>query len=290
MKHTPKATSATSSNTPQGGARSVRRIGCVSYLNSKPLIEGLADRDDPAVHFDVPSRLLDMLLSGAVDIALCPVIDYFRSPQPLSIVPVGGICSRGATLTVRLFSQVPAEQIRTVHADTDSHTSVNLVRVLLAERYSVEPRMVDYNLHENHRSQTRPQTMLLIGDKVVTSAPPVEQYPYQIDLGRAWHELTDLPFVFATWMCRGGADLGDLPDVLAQQRVANRSDIDRIVAEHAPRCGWPVPLARRYLTEWLHFDIGSAELQAITQFGSLAAKHKLIEQVRPVNLLQHSPQ
>jgi chorismate dehydratase len=126
--------------------------------------------------------------------------------------------------------------------------------------------------------------MLLIGDKVVTDAPPVEQYPYQIDLGRAWNELTELPFVFATWLCRDGADLGDLPDLLAQQRIANRTEIDRIVEKYATKIGWPPALARRYLADWLHYEIGSAELQAITRFAELAAKHQLIEHERPLRL------
>ena len=44
---------------------------------------------------------------------------------------------------------------------------------------------------------------LLIGDKVVTDAPPTDRYPHQMDLGEAWKDLTGLPFVYAMWMCRG---------------------------------------------------------------------------------------
>jgi chorismate dehydratase len=122
----------------------VLRIGCVSFLNSKPLIEGLDGRDGLQVRFDVPSRLLADLEAGEVDAALCPVIDYQRSRVPLKIVPAGGIGCAGTTLTVRLYSRVPLAQITRVHADTDSHTSVALLRVLLAEMYGLRPRVVGY--------------------------------------------------------------------------------------------------------------------------------------------------
>ena len=63
----------------------VQRIGCVGYLNAKPLIDGLEGLADPVVRLDVPSALLEDLQRREVDIALCPVIDYYRSTEPLVI-------------------------------------------------------------------------------------------------------------------------------------------------------------------------------------------------------------
>ena len=125
------------SERPATAAKRVHRIGCVGYLNAKPLIEGLEGLADPVVRLDVPSALVADLERGEVDIALCPVIDYYRSGQPLVVVPVGCIASDGPTQTVRLFSQVPIDSITRVHADTDSHTSVALLRVLLDEMYGM---------------------------------------------------------------------------------------------------------------------------------------------------------
>ena len=49
------------------------RIGAVSYLNSKPLIEGL-DLLAPEAELvlDYPSRLADELAAGRLDVALIP--------------------------------------------------------------------------------------------------------------------------------------------------------------------------------------------------------------------------
>src|SRR5690606_42104317 len=101
----------------KGAAGRVGRIGCVSFLNSKPLIEGLESREDPAVRFDVPSRLLGDLEAGEVDIALCPVVDYFRSATPLSIVPVGRSGCEGPAPTVRLVRRGPLESVGAGYAD-----------------------------------------------------------------------------------------------------------------------------------------------------------------------------
>jgi len=144
-------------------------------LNAKPLIEGLeAAAPEARIRLAVPSELLGLLERGEVDVALCPVIDYFRSRLPLMIVPSGGIGCDGTTLTVRLFSQAPLEQIGVVHADTDSHTSVALMRVILKRRYGVEPRVIDYDARDpaDLGGGAWRQAMLLSGDKVVTGSPP----------------------------------------------------------------------------------------------------------------------
>ncbi|MCX5661589.1 MAG: menaquinone biosynthesis protein [Planctomycetota bacterium] len=268
--------------------RRVRRIGCVSYLNAKPLIDGLDGLPDPVVRFDVPSRLLEELRTGGVDIALCPVIDYFRSPVPLEIVPVGGIGCRGPTLTVRLFSRVPLDQIRTIHADTDSHTSVALLRVLLAERLSLRPRIIDFDTRETAEAAagagvTPPlEAMLLIGDKVVTDAPKPELYPHQIDLGESWHALTGLPFVFAVWMTRAGTELGDLPALLESRRILNAGRIDEIVQRYAAVSRWQAVLAKHYLGTLMRYVVGDEELDAISRFAESAYRLGLIDELRPL--------
>ncbi|MEX0777246.1 MAG: menaquinone biosynthesis protein [Phycisphaeraceae bacterium] len=267
--------------------RRVGRIGCVSFLNAKPLIEGLEGGRDPVVKLDVPSRLLADLEADAVDIALCPVIDFQRSTTPLAIVPVGGIGCQGKTLTVRLFSRVPFEAVTQVHADTDSHTSVALMRVLLAEIYGRQAQVIDYDARRGAvppPSTQPPQTVLLIGDKVVTACPPESLYPYQLDLGEAWQAHTGLPFVFAVWMARAEAPLGDLPQLLAQTRLGNAGRMADIVTRHAAAHAWPHDLAMQYLGQWLHYDIGEPQLQAMRLFYEKAHQHGLIPRLRPLRI------
>jgi len=263
----------------------------VSYLNARPLIEELDNRDDLAVRFDVPSRLLAGLESGDVDMALCPAIDYYRASVPLEVVPVGAIGSKGPTVTVRLYSQVPIDRIQVVHADNDSHSSVALLRVLLDEIHGLRPQIVDYDARKrlaDPNAAANPETILLIGDKVIATSPDPASvgYVHQLDLGQAWQQLTALPFVFAVWMSRRGADLGDLPATLNAQRQINMRQLGTIAQHHATAHGWPVELAQRYLTQIMRYTIGGDELAAIERFAASAHRLKLIDQLRPLYIRQ----
>ena len=113
---------------------------------------------------------------------------------------------------------------------------------------------------------------LLIGDKVVTDAPSDDDYPHQLDLGGAWHDLTGRPFVFAVWLARADAELGDLPDRLAALVDRNLDRIDAIAAAYAPAHGWSPELATEYLGRILRYRVGEPELDAIRQFAERAAR------------------
>ena len=68
-------------------------------------------RADVRVHFAVPSKLMGLVESGAVSTALMSVVDYQgMGPRELVFVPAGMIGCDGPTLTVRIFSRVPAER------------------------------------------------------------------------------------------------------------------------------------------------------------------------------------
>ena len=215
------------------------RLGSVSYLNAKPLVYGLDGADDLRLSFDVPSKLLDGLRDGRFDVALLPVIDYQRLDD-LVVIPAGGIGCDGPTLTVRIFSRVPIEQIATLACDTDSHTSVALARVILAKQYDLRPEFIELRRSGAHPAD---EAQLLIGDKVVCEEPV--GYEHQLDLGAAWKEMTGLPFVFATWMARSDIGAGRLFEQLTSARVAGLENIGEIIERDALPRGWPAALARQ---------------------------------------------
>src|SRR5436189_1363762 len=99
------------------------RIGAVNYLNTKPLICNLDQlAADAELVLDVPSRLAEQLAEGTLDVALIPVVEYFRSGS-YTIVPNISIASRGPVQSVTLFSRVPWGDIRRVALDEGSRTS-----------------------------------------------------------------------------------------------------------------------------------------------------------------------
>lgn len=262
-------------------AHRVLHVGSVSFLNSKPLIWGLDKFPDLKLGLDVPSSLIDDLRDHVFDIALLPVIDY-QLMDGLRIVPSACIGCDGETLTVRIFSKVPVERIRTIACDTDSHTSVALARVIFAELYGRRPELVDWESEWTKEGDRSCDAKLLIGDKVVCEEP--SGFEYQLDLGAAWRRLTGMPFVFATWIAREGVDLRDLPERLEQAKRGGLAHVDDIIKRYALPLGWPAGLALQYLTMYLKYDVGPRQLEAMERFYDLACKHGVIESVRKVKL------
>ena len=152
---------------------------------------------------------------------LLPVIDYQRM-QDLCIVPAGGIGCDGETLTVRIFSKTPIERIETLACDVESHTSVVLARIVLAEHFGIRPEFV-----ELARGRIEIAARLLIGDKVICEEPA--GFEHQLDLGAAWKKMTGLPFVFAAWMTRVGTQLGDLPAQLEHAKREGLANVEELI-------------------------------------------------------------
>ena len=252
--------------------RHATRLGSVSYLNAKPLIYGLDEADALHLSLEVPAKLMGGLRDGRFDVALLPIIDYQRL-NGVRILTSGGIGSDGTTLTVRVFSRVPVGQVRTLACDTHSHSSVALARVIFAEAYGVTPTFVDLDT-DDPRAASTAEARLLIGDKVVCEEPA--GFPHQLDLGDAWKRLTGLPFLFAAWVARDGVDLGDLPGRLSAAKRAGLADVDGLVRRFAVPRGWPADLARRYMTEFLKYDVGPRQLEAVRLFHALAFKHGML--------------
>ncbi len=264
------------------------RLGVVRFLNARPLIDGLERLADVQLEYGVPSELIGMLLDDRVDAALCSSIDFQQSPEPLEIVPVGLLGCDGSTMTVRLYATRPLDQLQRVHCDTDSHTSVILLRILLAEQYRCAPEFVDYAQGDRDKQRSAddwPEAKLLIGDKVVTDSPPEKYYPYQLDLGEAWQQLTGKPFVFATWMMRRESDSAlkqAVGAVLDHQLRYNRMHLPAIVHEHAPNWGWPLDLAERYLQNHIIYAPEPDRWEGMELFFERALEHDLISEQRPL--------
>ncbi len=256
------------------------RIGYVRYLNTLPLVRGLEAWRDADLTAAVPSRLIDLLVGGEIDVGLVSIIDAARSPVPLAMLPVGMIGSDGPTLTVRLFSTRPFDRVAVLHADTDSHTSVALARLVLAERFGARPEVVPFDARERMPLGGRdaaggegwPETVLLIGDKVVTDPP--RGYAHVLDLGEAWRAMTGLPFVYAAWMCRredaGSERVRTACAVLERARRRNRARLAWIAERAAGPRRWPAPEARRYLGRRLRFEVGEREREAVARRGGPA--------------------
>ncbi len=251
------------------------RLGVVAFLNSRPLIAGLADDPRVGLTFDVPAALPERLARDEVDAALVPIIDVLRHAGRWRIISDACIGCDGETLTVRVFSQVPPERIDVLWADGDSHTSVALARILWRELFAR-----DLQMRRLDTRAARPfdkDAVLLIGDKVV--APDRRRFAYEVDLGGAWQQHTGLPFVFAVWAVQNS----NWPAAGSYTELARMLGADRGVAaaaeiaeHHGPSLGWPVELAQRYLTRCLTFRLDGRHVAGAELFARRCAALGLV--------------
>lgn len=245
------------------------RIGAVSYLNTKPLIyelERLAP--DAELILDYPSRLAESLQACQLDVALIPVIEYFRAGS-YSLVPGIGIAGDGPVLSVTLFSRVPWSAIRRVALDEGSRTSAALAQILLRLRHGVRAEICPLPISAAVE-QVDADAVLLIGDRAMRACLP--GFAHAFDLGQEWHDWTGLPFVYAAWAVRAGVDLGPVAAVLQEAKRRGCANLGPIAAHEAPLLGLDAGYCRRYLGNIIRFDLGPRELAGLRHYYDLACE------------------
>lgn len=254
-------------------SRSTKTLGVVSFLNALPLRDALGGVDGLKLQLAVPSALLQMLLNGQCEAALLPVIDYWRHRHELAPISDACIASDGETLTVRVFSKTPADRITHLHVDGDSHTSIVLARLLWLELYERPLELIPWEESRSDSDWNAVESILLIGDKVVRRAP--RGFGFEVDLGAAWKHLTGLPFVFAAWYGRLGADHSGLIRELERARDAGVFDARRIASEAAASHGWPVETAVQYLCQIMKYRLTDGMRAGMQRFFELVELHGL---------------
>ncbi len=271
------------------------RIGAVNYLNSKPLVHGLAERiGSDHLLYDLPSRLADSLATGRLDVALIPIVELFRTPG-YRVVSDACVACRGPVLSIKLHFRTPPAEVRSVALDEGSRTSAALTQIILLELCGARPRTEPLPIGCGPES-TDADAVLLIGDRAIASGEcgmrsegreaeseessspqsPVPSPFVEIwDLGERWTDWTGLPFVFSAWVARPGVEVSALAASLAAARDEALGHLEEIAAREAAVLGIDAQLATRYLRESLHFSLGVEERRGLLKFYDLCARFGL---------------
>jgi chorismate dehydratase len=260
-------------------------LGAVSYLNSKPLIEGLAESVPEAkLILDYPSRLADGLSRGTLDVALVPSIESLTTPDN-EVISDACVAACGPVLSVKLYFRKPPRDVKTLALDEGSRTSAALARIMLAERFGVEPRLERFTL-DSRIEDTTADAVLMIGDRAIL--PPSIPFAEEWDLGQEWLRWTGLPFVFALWVGRRGADLGRVEQALTAARDRGVAALSEIARRESAAMHLPLNVVDTYLKHHLHFAMGSAERQGLKLYLSLASQLGLAPTGRAVRFRERS--
>ena len=285
------------------------RVGCVKYLNARPLIRGWPGH----VEFDHPSALCQRLAKGQLDVALVSSFEFLRNPI-YRIVDDVSISSDGPVYSVVVAYYGEFSDIQEVELDPASETSVILLRCLLAE-LGLKPRLIrntdlqsvrpaglqraDSARIESLESQAAEnisagrtgkmpvfqvsgRARLLIGDQAIRFRQTHAGEFHFRDLGEQWKKLTRLPFVYALWLIRPEVpDAKAIAERLRDLRDENVADISRVVSEAvAGVADYNQVIVQKFLDRYYHehlrFGFGTREKQGLQAFADLCAKHGVL--------------
>ena len=242
----------------------MKRIGSVPYLNSVPLTHGI----ERETEYDVPSRLAEKLRAGQHDAALVSITEVLFHDN-YDILDDVAVASRGAVKSVFLAHKQPLDEIKTIHCDTASLTSVNLLRVLFAEHGRI-PKLEPLG---GYRQSVSLENVLHIGNPAIDflRAP----HPHAIwDLGTAWHKLTGLPFVFAVWALRRGHHDEALREKL---RTAKSNGLTHLTQTIETYPDYDADFRQSYLGGHIKYDLGDKEKAGLAKFVELLETHGEME-------------
>jgi len=230
------------------------RVGCVPYLNARPLLEGLPY----PVRKLVPAQLHDVFLSGELDVALLSSIDVISKDQA-EVVDGVSISSKGDVYSVVLAYEGELKDLTKVALDPASHTSNALLRIVLEEFYGVMP---DYVQLKDYASSFTPG--LVIGDRAIETRKRTSDTSLRyLDLGGEWYRKTGLPFVFAIWELRKEfTDKKFLSEAIRETKARGVLEIPKIAAQEED----PV-FAEGYLRNHIRYELWEEEKRGLRTFG-----------------------
>ena len=285
------------------------RVGCVKYLNARPLIRGWPGE----VAFEHPSALCERLANGELDVALVSSFEFLRNPI-YRIIDDVSISSDGPVYSVVVAHRDEISRIDEIELDPASETAVNLLRCLLGE-LGLNPDLkrrstgilpaggTDSSCGEPLgpadispavvKSGSAARAQLLIGDQAIRFRQKhADEFQFW-DLGEQWNKLMGLPFVYALWLIR--------PEVVAPKQIADRlrdlreenlAQLNQLILDAVSGVGMSaVALAKAddpgapvitreflncYYQEHLRFSFGKKEKEGLRTFAQLCAKRRLL--------------
>jgi chorismate dehydratase len=180
------------------------KVGYIEYLNSFPFLHDA--KENPIADIEriasTPAKLNEMIFNKELDISAISAFEYLDHQNDYFLLPDLCINSSGHVRSVLFFSKKPLEECsnETIHISNESATSVNLLKIILANKG------LDNNTFEKINTTTTLtdcNNLLLIGDQALKFKS--DAHPYCYDLSDLWHEISELPVVFAVWIVRKDA-------------------------------------------------------------------------------------
>lgn len=250
------------------------KLGCLPYLNVKPLVHTLEHGDLPRgweLVYGPPARLAEMLATR--EIAAAPVSSFacFANPD-FEICPGICIAADGPVQSVLMLSKKEPHRLDTVALDTGSLSGANMLKIILKEAYGLEPYYLRLPPDPVSKMLEQCDAAMVIGNPAMQCS---KEGLHVLDVAEEWKRLTGLPAVFAVWA--GTQMTPELVQTLHQAKRDGLARIPEIARVESVRLGLPLDVCRRYLSEIMIYDLGDREERGLKAFKDRAAAHGLIE-------------
>ncbi len=258
------------------------RVGSVEYLNAVPLTRGIEDQ----IVFTTPARLAELLRRDELDAALVSTAEVLLTDR-YDILDGIAIASLGEVYSVLLAHRRPLAELKEIYCHAASLSGLNLLKVLLAER-GLKP---EFKPLEDPRQAAELDAALLIGNPAIdfqrslhrseaeanAPHPPSQSSGVTstheiLDLGAAWFEMTNLPFVYAVWALRRDVENARLRRLLREAKNFGMETLEVIIRNHP---AYDLDFRKDYLGWHVHFHLGADEKRGIAKFCELLRKHNL---------------
>lgn len=241
--------------------QSLYNISIVGYLNTLPFkygIEHSSLKEKLNIQYDSPSVCAQKLKNNVVDIGLVPVALLPELPE-YHIICDYCIGADGKVDSVKLYSEVPLNEIKTILLDHQSKTSVNLVQVLAKKYWNIHPVFI--NASEGFENSVNDTTaVVVIGDRTFEKNG---RHEFEYDLAEEWKKFTGLPFVFAAWVSRKKID----PDFIREfDKALERGvmHIDEALLSYTNKVAGFDPAD--YLKNKISYQLDQPKKQALAKF------------------------
>jgi len=251
------------------------RIGMINFINTAPLYEVWRRKTHPPdwqVMEAVPSALNRMLGRGEIDLGFVSSHEYAARPDLYVILPDLAIAASGSVGSVFLFARRELAELDGAQLllTSQSQTSVSLLKIILEEFHGLHPHYEICSVRDNLGDLSRFAGILAIGDEALLLAQR-DDFPVVLDLGKAWHDQTSLPFVFAVWAVRRDfARRSPLVLAAIHRRLQSclregLADLQTISSAVAPRIPMNPPDCYKYL-RGIEYDLGPVKQEGLALF------------------------
>jgi chorismate dehydratase len=282
------------------------RISIVEFLNTAPLVWGFTD--GPLVgkydlSFAVPSQCAEDLKAGRADVGIIPAIEYQRM-QNVVVLPGMAVASKNEVRSLLVISKVPIQQAQSFALDTNSRSSVGIVRILCRRHWNIAPEFIDM-APDVDAMLGRADAALLIGDPALRLRIRLDELEAKLpsdkdlccggedealvkgvqsifvyDIAQQWREMTGHASVLAIWVARRDVVTPEIVGDFEASREYGLAHIGEIAEGAALKLDLPPRALERYLTENIDFSLDDENLAGLNLYFEECERAGLIPQFR----------